>query len=199
MTYACIHAYHLFKRVHRPLLILEELSPLPLPACMHNPRHLLLPIASRPGVPQSFSLMLNSMSPCLEKVRRGLQPSHAFFSPFALLQQAGEGLVLGGPGAPEPRERFTTVARAANERESTPLDMKSEEFRWAWFSVFVCARQARSAAGLERKIIQTFQPVGRVSSPSPYAAPGAKETLHDLQDINPHHPNTKRMHTLQGI
>ncbi|CAN0215710.1 unnamed protein product [Ectocarpus sp. 12 AP-2014] len=42
--------------------------------------------------------------------------------------RAGEGLVLGGPGAPEPRERFTTVARAANERESTPLDMKSEEF-----------------------------------------------------------------------
>ncbi|CBJ31827.1 hypothetical protein Esi_0286_0019 [Ectocarpus siliculosus] len=44
--------------------------------------------------------------------------------------RAGEGLVLGGAGAPEPRERFTTVARAANERESTPLDMKSEEFRY---------------------------------------------------------------------
>ncbi|CAM9259539.1 unnamed protein product [Ectocarpus sp. 8 AP-2014] len=88
--------------------------------------HTGLPAAHR----EVRRISAHSMSPCLEKLRRGLQPSHAFFSPFALLKQAGEGLVLGGPGAPEPRERFTTVARAANERESTPLDMKSEEFRY---------------------------------------------------------------------
>ncbi|CAN0169533.1 unnamed protein product, partial [Hapterophycus canaliculatus] len=42
----------------------------------------------------------------------------------------GEGLVLGGPGAPDPEERFTTVARAANARESTPLELKSEGYRY---------------------------------------------------------------------
>lgn len=45
------------------------------------------------------------------------------------LQQVGEGLVLGGPEAPGAEERFTTVARAANARESTPLEMKSESCR----------------------------------------------------------------------
>eukprot|EP00903_Cladosiphon_okamuranus_P008145 g7844.t1 len=43
--------------------------------------------------------------------------------------RAGGGLVLGGPEAPEPEERFKTVARAANARESTPLEMKSEGCR----------------------------------------------------------------------
>ncbi|CAM9458144.1 unnamed protein product [Ectocarpus fasciculatus] len=42
--------------------------------------------------------------------------------------RAGQGLVLAGPGAPEAEERFTTASRAANERKSTPLEMRSEEF-----------------------------------------------------------------------
>eukprot|EP00752_Nemacystus_decipiens_P011052 g9818.t1 len=43
--------------------------------------------------------------------------------------RAGEGLVLGGPEALQPEERFKTVARAANARECTPLEMKSEGCR----------------------------------------------------------------------
>ncbi|CAN0177485.1 unnamed protein product [Scytosiphon promiscuus] len=42
----------------------------------------------------------------------------------------GGGLVLGGPGVPGPEERFTTVARAANAREATPLELKSEGYRY---------------------------------------------------------------------
>lgn len=39
-------------------------------------------------------------------------------------------MVLGGPEAPESEERFKTVAHAANARESTPLELKSEGCRW---------------------------------------------------------------------
>ena len=38
-------------------------------------------------------------------------------------------MVLGGPEAPQPEERFKTVARAANAQESTPLELKSEDCR----------------------------------------------------------------------
>ena len=37
--------------------------------------------------------------------------------------------MLGGPEAPEPQDRFKTMARAANAREATPLELKSEGCR----------------------------------------------------------------------
>lgn len=43
--------------------------------------------------------------------------------------KAGGGVLLGGPAAPAPEEQFTTCARAANGREPTPLELKSEGFR----------------------------------------------------------------------
>ena len=49
--------------------------------------------------------------------------------------QAGEGLVLAGPSAMDSKERFMTCARASNEREPTPAEMKSEGWRQVTNSV----------------------------------------------------------------
>lgn len=54
--------------------------------------------------------------------------------------------MLGGPEAPEPEERFTTAARAANARESTPLELKSDDgcrFGFDWFISASFQRDAR--------------------------------------------------------